>query len=97
MSPSQWLLLFSPSLASGRQGEEGLVLVVSRGRCHVAERMHSRSPDLWRYTVKRVGRCDLASFIDRPSAGEARFSLGSWIIKAWWDFWPQKEGSGEQL
>lgn len=45
MSPSQWLLLFT----SKRQGEGGLVLVVSRGRCHVDKGMPSCYSDLCQY------------------------------------------------
>jgi len=44
MSPSQWLPLFT----SKRQGEGGLVLVVSRGRSLVDKGMPSCSSDLAR-------------------------------------------------
>lgn len=100
--PDVTLAVAAPfSLANECQGEEGLALVVSRGRCHVAERMLSSSPGLWRYTVKKVCHCDQAGFIDRTSARQARFSMESWIIKVWWAFWPPKEGgptiAGHQL
>lgn len=67
------------SFASERQGQGGLLLVVSRGRCHVDEEC-PRTPGLVR--AQNEGCCNPRSSIDHPTARVLSFSMASLSIKS---------------